>query len=115
MPTISMDELRQMAGYDETVSVPFQPKKKTRTKEAVGQVKKFQDHRSRTETQQLIKTMLKEAGRACTFREIAYALDRSASPHLRALIIRMVDDGELVETIDMHPNQRVTRSWFSLP
>jgi len=115
MATFSMDDLRKLAGHDETVTIPSQPQKLTRTKEAVGQVKRFQHHRSRTETETLIKSILAEAKRPCTFREIAYGLERNATPHLRGILVEMAQAGDLVESEDMHPSRRLTRLTLRSP
>jgi hypothetical protein len=108
------DLIKQVTGR-ETVSEPSQSKIAERGKRTVGE-KPFQDHRPRSATETLIKNMLKEAGRSMTFREIARGLNRSASPHLRALIMSMVEDGQLIESADTVPNnERMARFWYSLP
>lgn len=109
------EELRRQLDAIVTVTPPSQQKKPERGQRVVGE-KKYQDHRPREETETLIKNMIQEAGRAMTFNQIARGLNRSTSPHLRALLMAMVERGDLTEEIGAAPgNPNMTRSWFDVP
>jgi len=110
MATFKMEELR---ASDTTVSEPLQTKNHVGRKKAMGE-KGYQEHRSREETEKLIKDFLAEKGTS-TVTTIARALDRTASPHFRRIVLEMAEAGQLVETIDTVPNGFLARYWYSLP
>ena len=112
MATFKIEELFESTG---TVTEPSHDKIKQSTRKAVGQVRTYQEHRPRTETEQLIKTAIQDAGKALTFNSIARSLNRSTSPFLRKIIMDMVNAGELVETVDVPNNAKMVRYWYSLP
>lgn len=112
MATFKIEEL---FGSAETVTEPSHAKNKPMTKKAVGQVRQYQEHRPRTETEELIKTAIRDAGKALTFNSIARALNRSTSPFLRNILMDMVKAGQLVETVDVPNNAKMVRYWYSLP
>lgn len=118
MPTFSMSELLKNFGNSvestETVSQPSHDKSAGGRRKAVGE-RPYQEHRSRQDTETLIKNMLQEAGKPMTIVAISRKLDRTPSPHFRSLIASMVAAGDLVETVDTAPNGRMVRYWYSLP
>lgn len=108
------DELRKQLDALVTVTSPSHEKKSERGRKAMGE-KMYQDHRSRQETERLIKSCIQDAGKAISAMLIARCLDRTASPHFRSIIADMVKNGDLVETIDLAPNGRMVRYLYSLP
>lgn len=110
MASFKIEELR--AG-DTTVSEPLQTKNQGGRKKAMGE-KGYQDHRSREDTEKLIKSFLQEKG-SSTVTTIARALGRTASPHFRRIVLEMAEAGQLVETVDTVPNGFLARYWYSLP
>jgi hypothetical protein len=80
---------------------------------AVGRLQ-YRGYRPRKETEELINKALREAGRPLKFLEVAEAVNRSASPFLRSILVGMAERGELIETSDMAPNERLPRFWYSL-
>lgn len=112
MATFKIEELFE---GPKTVEEPSHAKNKQMRQKAVGQVRQYQDHRPKSETEELIKTSIRDAGKALTFNSIARALNRSTSPFLRKIIMDMVQAGELVETVDVPNNAKMVRYWYSLP
>lgn len=98
----------------DTVTQPSHQKTSERRKLPVGE-RPYQDHRSRSETETLIKNTLKEAGREMTVIELARVLNRTASPHFRKIVTEMVDQGLLVQTAVLAPNERLHRFLYKLP
>jgi len=115
MATFKIEEL---SVGEETVTTPSHAEKSTQTKKAVGQVgRRYQDHRPRAETEAMIKAAIGKSDNefGLTFHMIARALERSTSPHLRSIIVAMVERGELVETVDVPNNAKMVRYWYGLP
>jgi hypothetical protein len=111
MATFKIEELR---GNDEMIVKSSQSKNRTGTGDTVGRLQ-YRGYRTRAETETLIKNALKEAGKPLKFSEVAEAVNRSANPFLRAILVDMTEAGEIVETVDMAPNQRLPRFWYALP
>ena len=82
-------------------------------KQAVGRLQ-YRGYRSRKDTEVLIRKALGDAGRPLKFAEVAQAVDRSASPFLRGILIGMAERGEIIETADLAPNERLPRFWYAL-
>jgi len=114
MPSFSMNDLIKQVGETETVMQPSHQEIGRGRKKAMGE-KGYQDHRSRQDTEALIKNYLAQKGEPMSIIAIARHLGRTASPHFRSIIAEMRDAGHLVETIDMAPNQRLVRYLYSLP
>lgn len=74
----------------------------------------YRGYRSRKETEELINSALKQAKRPLKFAEVAEAVDRRPTPFLRAILVDMAGRGEIVETADLAPNERLPRFWYSL-
>lgn len=113
MPSYSMEDLIKEAGKDTTVTLPSMQKIGRGGKKAVGQ-KGYQEHRSREDTETLIKNYLAETNRPMTIIAVARYLERTASPHFRSIVLQMRDAGHLVETVDIAPNGRTVRYLYSL-
>lgn len=114
MPSFSITDLLGITGNDETVTSPSHPEKSGRRKKAVGE-RGYQEHRSRQETEELIKNTLRDAQKPMTALAIARSLDRTASPHFRSILADMVKTNDLLETVDTAPNNHMVRYWYSLP
>lgn len=108
------DELRRQLDAIMTVSSPSHEKKSERGRKTVGE-KPYQDHRSRQDTEALIKNCISDSGKAISAVLIARCLDRTASPHFRSIIAGLVERKELVESVDIAPNGRMVRYLYSLP
>jgi hypothetical protein len=113
MATISMKELINQFGDGETVSKPSTQKIGRGGKRAMGE-KSYQEHRSRQDTETLIKTYLEDKPEGASIIAIARHLGRTASPHFRSIVLQMRDRHELIESVDMAPNQRLVRYLYSL-
>jgi len=114
MPTFNMDDLIKEAGEVETVIKPLHQKIGRGGKRAMGE-KAFQEHRSRQDTETLIKNYIGQVGEPVSIIAIARQLDRTASPHFRSIVLDMTRAGELVESVDVAPNGRMIRYLYSLP
>lgn len=108
-------KIEDLFGHGQTVPEPSHAKNKPMTQRAMGQVKPYQEHRTRAETEQLIKDILATAKKNMTLGAIARQMERTPSPHLRMIFADMVKAGELVETADTPNNERWIRYWYSLP
>lgn len=114
MATFKMEDL---IGDDLTVNEPLAVKKTGRGKKTVGE-KGYQEHRSRQDTEELIKNILRDKGKPMTAVAIARACDRTASPHFRRLLSEMVTAGQLVDIVTDIPgvaDQFSTWRWYDLP
>lgn len=114
MPSFSMDDLIKQAGETETVMRPLHQKIGRGGKQAVGE-KGYQAHRSREDTETLIKNYLAQVGEPMSIIAIARHLERTASPHFRSIVLDMTRAGHLVESVDVAPNGRMIRYLYSLP
>ena len=114
MPSFKIEDLLGMSKNNDTVTEPLHSEKSAGRKKTVGE-KGYQEHRSRVDTEELIKNVIREAKKPLTALAIARAIDRTASPHFRSIIAHMVKTGELIETVDTAPNNRMIRYWYSLP
>jgi len=114
MPSFKMDELQKAIFGDKTVPQQYAPENQGRGKRAVGE-RPFQEHRSRQETEELIKNFLAEQGKPVTINPISRAIKRTVSPGLRRIIAGMVESGQIIETTDTVPNGFMVRYWYSLP
>lgn len=114
MPTYNMDDLIKEAGEMETVIRPLHQKIGRGGKKAMGE-KGYQDHRSRGDTETLIKNYLVGKPDGMSIIAIARELNRTASPHFRSIVLDMTRAGELVESVDVAPNGRMIRYLYSLP
>lgn len=108
-------KIEELFGDGSTVSEPSHEKNKPTTQRAMGQVRPYQDHRTRAETEQLIKDTLKASKKHMTLGAIARQMERTPSPHLRMIFAEMVKAGQLIETADTPNNERWIRYWYSLP
>lgn len=113
MATLKREDL--FSGYenDGTIVKSSQSKSVGEGKQTVGRLQ-YRGYRSRKDTEVLIKRALRDAGRPLKFLEVAQAVDRSASPFLRSILIGMAERGEIIETADMAPNERLPRFWYAL-
>lgn len=111
---MKIEELLNHFRKDDTVISPSHSKKRGGRKTAMGE-RPFQDKRSRKDTETLIKNRLKEVGHEMTITQLAYDLERTASPHFRKIVEGMVERGELIQTADLAPNERMFRFWYKLP
>lgn len=108
------DELRRQLDAIMTVTSPSHEQKPEKGRKTVGE-KPYQDHRSREDTERLIKNYLRQAKTPVSVIVIARQLDRKASPHFRSIVASMVKAGHLVESFDVAPNGRMVRYLYSLP
>ena len=110
--TFSRDDL---FGGDpiETIMKSSHHKKSEERISPVGRLQ-YRGYRERSETETLIKSVLKEAGKALKFRDVARGVDRSPNPHLRRILDEMAARGELVKSEDIAPNERMPRYWYEL-
>lgn len=99
---------------DETITQSLHPKKSGERISPVGRLQ-YRGYRSREETEALIKSALKDAGKRLKFREVARAVDRSANPFLRQILDDMFARGEVIKTEDVSPNEQLPRYWYELP
>lgn len=113
MATMTRDEIDAYLRGDVTVIEPSQWHTRRERKKTVGE-KPYQEHRSREETETLIKNFLADQGKPMTVAPIARALKRTASPHFRAILVDMVKVGVLVESVEAMPNQISIRYLYSL-
>ena len=114
MATFSIKDLLLGQKNDETVAERLDDKIRRREKTSVGE-KPYQEHRSRQETEELIKNYLAQQGKPMTVSPIARAIGRAVSPHFRRVLAGMVQTGQIVETVDTVPNGAMARYWYSLP
>jgi len=108
------EELRRELDAIMTVTSPSLSQKSERGKKTVGE-KSYQDHRSRQDTETLIKNCILDSGKPMSVMLIARCLDRTASPHFRSIVADMVKSGALIESVDIAPNGRMVRYLYSLP
>lgn len=113
MATFKIEELFGDDKNDRTIVQSSQSKIAREGERTVGRLQ-YRGYRSRKETEELINKVLREAGRPLKFLEVAEAVNRSASPFLRSILVGMAERGELIETADMAPNERLPRFWYSL-
>lgn len=111
MATISMAELRQSMGLNETVQSTSHYENQEGRNARVGHTR----GRSIPETKELIKQAIIAAGRPISVMEVCNALNRKQTPHMRKILHDMGDTGELLESIDLAPSKMMTRFWYSLP
>lgn len=76
-----------------TVSQPSQKKKRDSS----------QEHRGKHETRKLIYMAISDSSRGLSLHEIAKAIGRAKTPHLRSIVSEMVGDGILLEVKEPHP------------
>ena len=114
MPSFKMTDLMQGLKDGTTVPQQYTPENQGRGRRAVGE-RPFQEHRSREETETLIKNFLAEQGKPVTINPISRAIKRTVSPGLRRILAGMVEAGEIVETTHTVPNGFMVRYWYSLP
>lgn len=111
MPTFTVQQLIDELGYNATVPMTSQSEIQQTRKTRVGQVR----GRSVEETKTIIKTCIKEAGRAMTIAEICVCLERAQTPHIRNILKGMAEAGELIEGADLARSRTMVRFWYSLP
>jgi len=97
-----------------TVAKPSYIENQRGRKKAVGE-KPYQEHRSREDTETIIKNFLAEQGKPMTVNPIARAIGRTVSPHFRRILAGMVETGQIIESTDTVPNGMMVRYWYSLP
>jgi len=98
---------------DEIIAQSSHQKSEVGAQKTMGRLQ-YRGYRDRKETEALIKSVLEEAGRPLKFREVARGVDRSPSPFLRSILVEMIDRGEVLEAVDVSPNERLPRYWYSL-
>lgn len=108
------DDLRRELDAIMTVTSLSHEQKSERGHKTVGE-KPYQDHRSRKDTEALIKNCLLESAKPMTVIAISRYLGRTPSPHFRSIIADMVKAGSLIESVDTAPNGRMVRYLYSLP
>lgn len=113
MATFRIEDLHDGSEHDGTIAQSSQLKIAREEKQKVGRLQ-YRGYRPRKETEELINKALREAQRPLKFLEVAEAVNRSASPFLRSILVGMAERGEIIETADMHPNERLPRFWYSL-
>lgn len=113
MATFKIEELFNSPEDKAMITQSSQSKTAREEKTTVGRLQ-YRGYRSRKDTEELINKVLREAGRPLKFAEVAEAVNRSASPFLRSILIGMAERGEIIETADMAPNERLPRFWYSL-
>lgn len=113
MATFNRDELFGNRENDEMIVKSSQVRTMGEGKQSVGRLQ-YRGYRSRKDTELLIKRALEDAGRPLKFLEVAQAVDRSASPFLRSILVDMAGRGIVIETADMAPNERLPRFWYAL-
>lgn len=114
MPSFRMDDLLKQFGGSTTVPQQSGHENREGRKRAVGE-RPFQEHRSRQDTEELIKKFLAEQGKPVTINPISRAINRTVSPGLRRILAGMVESGQIIETTDTVPNGFMVRYWYSLP
>lgn len=113
MATFKIEDLFDGSEKDGTIVQSSQSKMTRGGERQVGRLQ-YRGYRPRKETEELINNALRRAGRPLKFVEVAEAVDRSASPFLRSILVGMAERGEIIETSDMAPNERLPRFWYSL-
>lgn len=113
MASFKIEELIGDQKTDGMIVKSSQSKHAGEGKQTVGRLQ-YRGYRSRKDTEELINKALREAGRPLKFAEVAKAVDRSASPFLRSILIGMAERGEIIETADLSPNERLPRFWYGL-
>jgi hypothetical protein len=111
MATFKIDELRQSVGITETISMTSQHETAREGVVRVGQV----NNRTIPETRALIKSVVTEAKRPMTRKEIFAALERKNTPHMRKILTDLVDEGVLVQTIGVARVGIMPVYWYTLP
>ena len=99
---------------NEMITQSSHPKNSEERISPVGRLK-YRGYRERSETEELIKSVLKEAKKPVKFRDVARGIDRSPNPFLRQILAEMVEAGQIVQTQDIAPNDVMPRYWYALP
>lgn len=113
MATFSMNDLLDGRENDGTIVKSSQSKIDRGGERTVGRLQ-YRGYRSRKETEELINNALRQAKRPLKFTEVAEAVDRRPTPFLRSILVDMAGRGEIIETADLAPNERLPRFWYSL-
>ena len=113
MATFKIEDLFDGRENDGTIVKSSQSKVERESKQMVGRLQ-YRGYRSRQETESLINNALREARRPMKFAEVAEAVDRRPTPFLRSILVGMAERGEIIETADLSPNERLPRFWYAL-
>jgi hypothetical protein len=113
MASFKMEDLLNGYENDGTIVKSSHSKIDRGGERTVGRLQ-YRGYRSRKDTEELINKVLREAKRPLKFAEVAEAVDRRPTPFLRSILVAMAGRGELIETADLAPNERLPRFWYSL-